>query len=95
MEKVKYSDLIGLIAEETGETKVKTKEVVETLFELIEEVIVADKAITIPRFGTFKPSYTKARTGVNPRNPEEKIDIPAKKGMRIKVSGVLKENLNR
>lgn len=33
--------------------------------------------VRIQGFGTFKKSARKSRTGVNPRNPKQKIQIPA------------------
>jgi nucleoid DNA-binding protein len=40
---------------------------------------------------TFRVSKRAARTGVNPRNPNEKIKIPAMKVANVKAGKALKE----
>jgi nucleoid DNA-binding protein len=42
-------------------------------------VHAATNNVVITGFGTFRVSKRAARTGVNPRNPKEKIKIPALK----------------
>ena len=42
-------------------------------------------------FGTFRVSKRTARTGVNPRNPSQKIKIPAMKVAVFKAGKALKE----
>ena len=53
--------------------------------------------MVITGFGTFRVSKRAARTGVNPRNPSEKIDVPAMKVPVFKAAESFKRGgaLNR
>ena len=48
-------------------------------------------SVVLTGFGTFRVSKRAARTGVNPRNPKEKIKIPAMKVAAFKAGKALKE----
>lgn len=50
---------------------------VNAFVDFVVEGVKKDGEVRIQGFGTFKKSARKARTGVNPRNPSEKIQIPA------------------
>ncbi|HAS73954.1 MAG TPA: DNA-binding protein, partial [Clostridiales bacterium UBA8960] len=45
-------------------------------------------------FGTFDVRERKERTGRNPRNPKETINIPASKAPVFKAGKALKETVN-
>jgi len=51
--------------------------------------------VRIQGFGTFKKSHRKARTGVNPRNPSEKIKIPAMDVPTFKAGSDFKKTLRK
>jgi DNA-binding protein HU-beta len=60
----------------------------------IETVIAGVKKegeVRLQGFGTFKASKRKARTGVNPQNPSQKIKIPAMKVVTFKAGAVFKK----
>ena len=46
--------------------------------------------VRIQGFGTFKASKRKAREGVNPQNPSQKIKIPAMKVVTFKAGSEFK-----
>ena len=46
--------------------------------------------VRIQGFGTFKSSKRKARTGVNPQNPSQKIKIPAMNVVTFKAGSEFK-----
>ena len=48
-------------------------------------------SVTITGFGTFRVSERAARSGVNPRNPEQKIQIPAMKLPAFKAGKSFKD----
>ena len=49
--------------------------------------------VTITGFGTFQISARAARTWVNPRNPSEKIQIPAMNLPTFKAGKSLKDSV--
>jgi DNA-binding protein HU-beta len=60
---------------------------------MIENVIKGvkkDWEVRIQGFGTFKKSKRKARTGVNPQNPSQKIKIPAMNVVTFKAGSEFK-----
>lgn len=91
---MKHSELITLLAERTDLTQKKTKEVVNALVEIIRDEPKEDKETVINGLGTFKTSTRAAREGVNPKNPEQTIQIPETKVMSLKVSKTIKDFLN-
>ena len=74
-------DLIGIIADAAGVTKRAASSALEAL----------TSTVTITGFGTFRISKRQARTGVNPRNPTQKIQIPAMKVPSFKAGKTLKD----
>jgi DNA-binding protein HU-beta len=61
--------------------------------DLIEAIVAEMKksgGFTLPSFGTFRVTKTKARKGVNPRTGEQ-IKVKAGKTVRFKASPTLKK----
>ena len=50
---------------------------VEAVLETITDTLKKGDTITFTGFGKFSTSQRAAREGVNPRNPSEKVHIPA------------------
>lgn len=87
-------DLVDLIcAKQDGLTKKAATEILDSLFEKITEAIKSEQKFTYPGFGTFEIRTRRARTGVNPRNPSEKISIPETKNVGFTASKALKDQI--
>lgn len=67
-------------------TKKDVERVLNTFYTSIPKVLAGDKdeKVQIMGFGTYKASFVKGRQGVNPKNPEEEVEIPD--GYRIHFS---------
>ena len=63
----------------------------DAIAELITGELKKGHPVVITGFGTFKVGKRAARTGVNPRNPSEKIKIPAMKVAAFKAGKALKK----
>ena len=50
---------------------------VEAVLETVTDTLKRGDSITFTGFGKFSTSQRAAREGVNPRNPTEKVHIPA------------------
>lgn len=85
------SDLVHAAAQHAGVTKKVAAEVLEAILASITASLKKGDSVTITGFGTFRVSKRSARTGVNPRNPSEKIKIPAMNLPAFKAGKVLKE----
>lgn len=84
-------DLVANAAQAAGVTKKAAGEVLESVLGQITKTLKKGETITITGFGTFRVSHRAARTGVNPRNPGQKIKIPAMKLPAFKAGKSLKD----
>lgn len=91
--KITKSELIDMIAEKSGMTKSDVNLVLQTEKEIIQQVVASGKAVTIPSHVTFEPKDRAARKGHNPQTGEP-IDIPAKRGVKVRVSNSFNELVN-
>ncbi len=84
-------DLVASVAAAAGVSKRVAGEALEAILDSITKELKKGKSVTITGFGTFRVSARAARTGVNPRNPSEKIKIPAMKVPAFKAGKSLKD----
>lgn len=72
----------------------KTAEDFVELFEqIVTQALLDGEEVTIAGFGTFSARTRSARMGVNPRNPSEKIHVPAVRVPKFKAGKALKDAL--
>jgi len=92
------TDLIKALSKTPMETVKLTQneaaEVVNTILDLITSGLRNDGIVQITGFGTFKAREIAAREGHNPKNPAEKIHIPARKQPSFTSGAQLKKDLN-
>ena len=86
-------DIINLVAEDTGLSKVKAEEAVETIIATIKGTLQQGDSIILRRFGSFQVRAKKARIGRNPKTGEE-APISARKVVRFKSGKHFKEAMN-
>ena len=85
-------DLVNSVQQVAGlETKASAQRAVEAVFDGITQSLARGEDVTVTGFGTFRVSKRQARTGVNPRNPTQKIQIPAMKVPSFKAGKTLKD----
>ena len=84
-------DLINAAASSAGVTKKAASEVLDSVLGAITGALKKGENVTVTGFGTFRVSKRAARTGVNPRNPSQKIKIPAMKLPAFKAGKSLKD----
>ena len=63
----------------------------DSMIENITKALQGGDKVAITGFGVFSVSQRKARTGVNPQKPTEKIQIPAVKVPKFKAGKTLKD----
>ena len=84
-------DLVNAAANSAGVTKKAASEVLDAMLESITKSLKKGENVTVTGFRTFRVSKRAARTGVNPRNPTQKIKIPAMKLPAFKAGKSLKD----
>ena len=89
------AELLSSIAEKSNLTKVESERALNAFLETIQETLAIGDKVQLVGFGTFEARDRKAREGRNPRNPEEKIQIPASKAPVFKAGKSLKEAVNK
>lgn len=87
------ADLINIIAEKVGISKRETEDAIETMIGTIVSELKKGGEVTLTGFGSFSAKKRAARTGVNPQNPSQKIQIPAITVPKFKAGKGLKDAL--
>lgn len=87
------AQLIENISQKANISKIQAELAIDTLTQTITETIKKGEEVTITGFGSFSARKRKGRTGVNPRNPQEKIEIAPVLVAKFKAGKVLKNAL--
>ena len=87
------ADIITIIAEGTGLTKVETAAVVDGFVASLTYALKKGESVELRGFGTFKVVLRKARRGRNPKTGEE-ILIPQRKAPVFRCSKEFKKYIN-
>lgn len=88
-------ELVNKIAEKAGTTKKDAEAVLTGFTEAITEALASGEKVQLVGFGTFETRVRKARQGINPKNLNQKISIPASKAPAFKPGRTLKEIVNK
>ncbi len=89
-ETVNKKALAERVAAECDVTKKDAEKIINQIFDDIQESLVNGDTVDIFGFGKFSVAERAARQGINPAT-KEKIEIPATKAVKFKVSKSLKE----
>ena len=84
-------DLIAVAADAAGITKKAAGEALEAVLTAVTKSLSKGQSVTLTGFGTFRVSKRASRTGVNPRDPAQKIKIPAMTLPAFKAGKSLKD----
>ncbi len=85
------SELVDAVAKSTGLSKADVDRSIKGIIYNISCALSRGEKVTFVGFGTFERRNRKARMGVNPQNPQQKIKIPAKKAPAFSAGSELKE----
>jgi integration host factor subunit beta len=88
------ADLINMVSEKAGITRVKAETVVNTIFDSMVEALMKDDRIEIRGFGSFVNRQYDSYKGRNPRTGQV-IDVEEKKLPFFKVGKELKDDINK
>jgi len=83
--------LIDALAEKLSVGKNEAEKAIEGVVEVITEALRSGQEVAISGFGLFEVKARNARMGVNPRNPAERIEIPAVKVPKFRAGKNLKD----
>ena len=91
---MKKADIVDIIAEGTGLTKVEIRAVVDGLLATIKFALKNGERVELRGFGNFRPILRKARIARNPIT-NEPVDVPEHFTATFRPSKDLKEFLNK
>ena len=84
------TQLIEELASKLGISKKLAGDFINTFVSTVVAGVKKEGEVRIQGFGTFKKSHRKAREGVNPQNPSQKIKIPAMNVVTFKAGSDFK-----
>ena len=84
------AEFIDQIAEKTGLSKRAAADAVDAFLTTVEDALKKGDVVTFTGFGKFSTQNRAARMGVNPRNPGQKVQIPAATVPKFQAGSALK-----
>jgi DNA-binding protein HU-beta len=84
--------IASVLQESTGVTGVAANRAAADVVEAIVKELKSSGGFTLPSFGTFRVTKTKARKALNPRTGEP-VKVKAGKTVRFKASPKLKKSV--
>jgi len=88
------AELIDEIVKITGQSKTEVRDNISAFIHIITSSILKGHKVTLVGFGTFEQRHRRARTGVNPQNPSQKLKIAAAKVPAFRAGRELKSIIN-
>lgn len=85
------TDFIEALADKMGVSRGEADKMVNAFVDLVTDSLTKEEDVNITGFGNFTVSHRKARMGVNPQNPSEKIHIAATRVPKFKAGKALKD----
>jgi DNA-binding protein HU-beta len=87
---VTKAEFIDKVADRSGLSKKDAAAAVDAFLDAVEDALKNGDTVTFTGFGKFTTQHRAARTGVNPRNPGEKVHIPAATVPKFSAGSALK-----
>lgn len=89
---VTKKELVNRIAEDTGQTKVVVKNILQRFLDEIIGELEQGNRLEFREFGVFEVRMRAARQAQNPRTLE-KVTVPAKRVVKFKVGRTMRERV--
>ena len=86
-------EIVDIVSEATGLTKVETETVMNGIMGTIIESLASNERVELRGFGTWSTHIQKARISRNPKTGE-KVDTPEKKTIHFKFGKELFDKIN-
>ncbi len=83
-------EFVGRVASKSGLSQRDASKAVDAFLDSITDALRGGDSVAFTGFGKFSTSYRQAREGVNPRNPSQKVQIPAANVPKFSAGSSLK-----
>jgi DNA-binding protein HU-beta len=87
---VTKQEFVDRVAGTAGLTKTDAGKAVDAFLSTVEDVLTSGGQVNFTGFGKFSTTRRAARTGVNPRNPAQRVYIPAATVPKFTAGSALK-----
>jgi DNA-binding protein HU-beta len=87
---VTKQEFVDRVAQKSGLSRRDAGEAVDAFLESISDALRNGEEVAFTGFGKFSVQDRAARQGVNPRNPTERVHIPASKVPKFSAGSQLK-----
>jgi DNA-binding protein HU-beta len=88
---VTKQEFVDQVATKTNMSRREAADAVDAVLDSITETLKGGGEINFTGFGKFSTQHRKERQGVNPRNPSEKVTIPAATVPKFSAGSSLKQ----
>ena len=92
---LKKSEFVEIVASKAGLSKRDASKAVDAFLDTVTESLKQGEDVTFTGFGKFSAQRRAARQGVNPRNPSQKVTIPAATVPKFSAGSSLKSSVRR
>lgn len=83
-------EFVDQVAAKSGLTRRDAAKAVDAFLESVTQALVRGQDVSFTGFGKFSTQNRAARMGVNPRNPSQKVTIPAARVPKFSAGSSLK-----
>ena len=87
------ADIVEVVHNRTGFSKKESSEAVESILDILKEVLEEGEKIKLSGFGNFVVRNKEVRKGRNPKTGQE-MEITARSVLTFKPSQKLKDHIN-
>jgi DNA-binding protein HU-beta len=88
---VTKQEFVERVAQKSGLNRREASEAVDAFLDSITDALKSGEDVAFTGFGKFSVQNRAARQGVNPRNPSERVHIPASKVPKFSAGSQLKQ----
>jgi DNA-binding protein HU-beta len=88
---VTKQEFVDRVADKSGLSKRDAAEAVDAFLDSITDVLGSGGEVAFTGFGKFTTQKRAARMGVNPRNPSQRVEIPATTVPKFSAGSQLKQ----
>ena len=90
MPTITKKELVARISQQSGQTKVVTKDILQRFLDEIIVELAKGNRLEFREFGVFELKSRPARRAQNPRTLE-KVDVPARRVVKFKVGRLMRQ----
>jgi DNA-binding protein HU-beta len=88
---VTKQEFVDQIASKTDLSRRDAAKAVDAFLDTVTDALKGGDDVSFTGFGKFSTQHRKARQGVNPRNPSQKVEIPAATVPKFSAGSQLKQ----